>query len=206
MPLLSRRQRALPRKHSKKTPYSITRVMAGYQRCISLALLCLLLCHDSLGVNSKACTETRTSTPFPDSHFLPDDQPEGFAGSTWKDYVKIKPLLPGAHSFLYQRDKNDVMDVCKDKGGRQFPGQSKRDGWDFKESDLCISNKKFKFRKVTIDTDPSVVPQVIDEEKYLILGCVLVNKVCVPSHFEGNYHNEEPNVLDKGCAGGVPPK
>ena len=167
--------------------------MAGYQRCSSLALLCLLLCHNSMAATpfrSTACAEKSRSTGsfenFKWGHFLEHNDP------TWH-------LLSenSIKSFLNFNELDKVKDVCKNKGGQLFqPTGSKR-----KSTNLCISREKFNF--VTVISNPW---RIRAEFKHLIVACDLVDGECLPTHFEANKENFIPNINTIGCRGGPKPK
>ena len=186
--------------------------MAGYHHCISLALLCLLLCQDSLATEpykSTACEAYSSSGPFGPhavflmDHFLPDGAPNTADESAWNEYLgTYDHMIRNFQSYLMPNDLNHVMDVCKNSGGRQFTGKSNRFGSNGR-TDLCISKRPFKFLTVH-KVDNRWVPRVIAEERNLILGCAKVQNGCKPVHFERNNCDAKPNDEDKGCEGGPP--
>ncbi|CAL8239221.1 unnamed protein product [Gadus morhua 'NCC'] len=194
MPLLSRRLRALSRKHSKKTPYSITRVMAGYQRCISLALVCLLLCHDSLQVEqfkSTACTnEPRkdgADQTFIKTH-VRTGTPTTLTDGGWGKFLeKGQEGNHKIHSFLTST-MDEVNAVCSRSGGKQYQSKYPSNP----STNLCISNDDFKFFTVTW---VNKVPTIKEETKRLILACDQFVEKCLPTHFEP--HGNTP-VADNG--------
>ncbi|XP_059899442.1 uncharacterized protein LOC132451141 [Gadus macrocephalus] len=200
MPLLSRRLRALPRKHSKKTPYSITRVMAGYQRCISLALVGLLLCHNFLA-ESTACTSREKGFAhciFLCRHF-PHGAPQTANLKKWKDFLGDPDPNRRIQSFLKPSDLGRVNAVCTDEGGRQCTQPANPND---KRQNLCISRQPFKY--LTVVSDYAGYPYMVTEEnKHLILACDKVDNICLPTHFEPNRdRNQNANV----CRGKTKPK
>ena len=191
--------------------------MAGYQRCISLALLCLLLYHDSLAVSSKkqktqwkptevaykstACTSLNSEKAhetFLKRHVSDENAPNTTDLDEWYKYLKARDMIRPTQSFLKLSEKDKVIKVCSNQGGWQYRNK-KPTGDKPPRANLCISKDKFKFFTVRLS--------VKEEEKNLILACDLVgnNKLCRPVHFEPNPTNHnygDHKEAARGCQGG----
>ncbi|CAL8373787.1 unnamed protein product [Boreogadus saida] len=116
--------------------------MAGYQRCISLALVCLLLYHcsqEAEAYDSTACITTRGSfVQFQHRHFI-DEGPHPENTQWWDDKLGRE----NKESFMVNRAQMDrVKAVCSDEGGRRYtpPGGTM--------THLCISKERFEYVQV----------------------------------------------------------
>ena len=169
--------------------FQITRVMAGYQRCVSLALVCLLLCHDSLAAKSTACAKYQlkesSHAEFNKYHLC---DPSNFP-KWWKSVENRGPKQSCINSIWMQK----VYDVCNSKGGLQYTGPKGS------PTNLCISKKKFSF--FTLNRNNMMGEALYDIEKefqHLILACDKVGNKCLPTHFEP-YGKGKFNTKAQGC-------
>ena len=113
--------------------------------------------------------------------------PDSTNVNEWEKFLGPNGLTGPTKSFLKYGDLPDVMDVCRDVGGRQYiPAQN-----------LCISRWKFKFFTVRMN-QYGIIYSVTAEDKYLILGC----DDCLPVHFEANPNYHVPDINNRGCEGG----
>ncbi|CAL8365758.1 unnamed protein product [Arctogadus glacialis] len=171
--------------------------MAGYQRCISLALACLSLCHNSLA-ESTACTSRANNFAhciFLCRHF-PDRAPNTTDLQEWKQFLGAPDPNRRIQSFLKPSELGRVKAVCTDEGGQQYIDNR----W---STNLCISRTPFDFLTVSTTQDSKTYRIRRERKKHLILACENVDNICLPTHFQPNWENKEPDANAKGCRGGT---
>ncbi|CAL8247265.1 unnamed protein product [Lota lota] len=165
--------------------------MTGYQGFVSLALLCLWLCHHSLAKNDAPCQLSKWKNGFNTflkRHVRPGT-PTGLDQNVWGKYISNFGCDRPTQSFLDPRDLERVKAVCSDQGGQQY-----------KES-LCISRQPFAFVTVRSVPDTCDIRSVTREHKHLILACEALGSQCLPVHFEANWENLKPDNNARGCGG-----
>ncbi|KAJ3581254.1 hypothetical protein NHX12_002107 [Muraenolepis orangiensis] len=166
--------------------------MAGCQGLISLALLCLWLCHGSLAKNDLPCKPSKWNNAY--STFIKrhvhSQTPKSLDQNQWEKYIRQFGCDRPTQSFLDSSDLERVKAVCSDQGGRQY------------KENLCISSRPFSFVTVRSQSGTCGIRSVHRETKHLILACELLENQCLPVHFEGNRDSSKPDNNARGCQGG----
>ncbi|CAL8299383.1 unnamed protein product [Lota lota] len=175
--------------------------MAGYQRCISLALVCLWLCHHSLAVplNSEPCKPNNNAYNAHDAFLMkhvPAATPRTLGVTEGKKNLKKKVNFK--RSFLNHNDLEEVLQVCSDEGGLRYTTNQKP-GKKTKMTNLCISTKPFNYVTVHYNQSNENPYTIVDEHKHLILACDKVGNQCLPVHFEPN--DDKKTVTGPLCLG-----
>ncbi|CAL8365759.1 unnamed protein product [Arctogadus glacialis] len=161
--------------------------MAGYQRCIFLALACLLLCHDSLEV--KAIEGSNNEYHKFLSRHMPKNAPTSANADEWLKFLGPNGFARNENKRSFLNDIKKVKAVCTSQGGLQYNSAVK----------LCISRKKFHFIRVTKTSSKKGNPYTpLKVYKHLILAC----EDGLPIHFEANGGGHTPEHTSLGCGGG----
>ncbi|KAK0134345.1 hypothetical protein N1851_030106 [Merluccius polli] len=163
--------------------------MAGCRGLVSLALLCLWLCHNSLAKNDLPCQPSKWNNAFDtfQKRHVPSGAPHSMDQNVWEDYIRKHGCNRPTQSFLDPSDLERVKAVCSSQGGKRH------------KENLCISSQPFTFFTVRSDIGTCGIRNVRKETKHLILACELLDNQCLPVHFEGNTADLKPDNNARGC-------
>ncbi|CAL8290573.1 unnamed protein product [Merluccius merluccius] len=109
--------------------------MAGCRGLVTLALLCLWLCHNSLAKNDLPCQPSKRNSAFDtfQKRHVPSGAPHSVDQNVWEDYIRKHGCDRPTQSFLDPSDLERVKAVCSSQGGKRH------------KENLCISSQPFTF-------------------------------------------------------------